>query len=1464
MHRILATILTMMAGFSASAADPAPLKVLFLGDRGHHVPAERFAILRPVFASRGIDLTYTEKAGDLNPDTLKKYDALIVYANNERITPGQEKALIDYVEGGGGFVPLHCASFCFLNSPAYIDLVGAQFKSHGTGVFTATSAKPDHPILAGYRGFESWDETYVHTKHNDKNRTVIEVRVDGDKREPWTWVRTQGKGRVFYTAWGHDERTWGDPGFQELVERGLRWAVGQDPTRVTRPAGKLKTAFDRPFAVPEMTPKRTDVKPFTFDDVGKKIPNYTASKQWGVQGEPLNMMQTPLTPAESQKHVVVPTGFRAELFVTEDELGGKPVCMAWDEKGRLWAALTVDYPNELKPPQQGRDSIVCCEDTDGDGRGDKVTVFADKLSVPTSLLFSNGGVIAFSATQTLFLKDDDGDGKADTRTVLFGTWNMRDTHGGPSNMQYGLDNWVYAMQGYNDSQLTVGGEDHRFRQGFFRFKPDASALEFLRSTNNNTWGLGISEEGIIFGSTANGNPSEFLPIPNRYYEAVRGWTPSLVLGGIADSNRFLPITEKVRQVDHHGGYTAAAGHSLYTARTYPDAYWNRTAFVAEPTGHLVATFVIRSDGSGFKSSNPFNLFASDDEWTAPIMAEVGPDGNVWVLDWYNYIVQHNPTPQGFRTGKGAAYETDLRDKTKGRIYRVVHESTGKPTGTDAALSLADASPAELVAALTRDNLFWRRHAQRMLVERGNSDVAPALIALTRDQTVDPIGLNVGVIHALWTLHGLGQLDGSNPDATNAAVAALKHPAPGVRRNAVQVLPRTVNSVAAVLDAGLTDDPNMQVRLLAVLALADLPPTPAAGKAIADVLARPENARDRWLPEAATVAAANNDAFFLRAVGSAPPSPKTATVAAAVAEHLARGEPTDVTGVLTGLTTADPVIVDAVLRGLAAGWPTDRTFPLDDETEAAIAALGEALPLERRAVLARLAVRWGSRHAAKLGMAISDALTAVVDNPNVGIAERLAAARELVGYRPDDEAVAKRLLALVNPQAPPTLSAGILNAVRVSRAAGVDRLVLDQMANMTPAARTAAVSVLLTRPDWTRTLISGIDAGTVRLTELALDQQQALAAHPDEAVRTAAVAALNRGGAMPNADRQKLIVDWSAVATSQGNATAGKAVFTAQCAKCHKHSGEGQQIGPDLTGMAAHPKAELLVHILDPSRSVEGNFRVYTVTTLDGLVLQGVLASESRTAVELIDAEGKTHAIPRDDIDVLRGSTKSLMPEGFEKQIDKRQLTDLLEFLTQKGRYLPLPLDKIATVTSAEGMFYDRAAPAERLVLPDWKPRTVAGVPFVLTDPRDGRTKNFVMLHGPVGTIPPTMPGQVSLPCNAPAKAVHILGCVSGWGFPYSREKSTSMIVRLHYVGGESEDHPLVNGVHLADYIRKVDVPGSKHAFAFPNGQQARVTAVMPTKPDVIERIELIKGKDQTAPIVMAVTIETPTIGPVDQ
>src|SRR5690606_38693901 len=203
----------------AQSTTPDKLQVLFLGDDGHHQPAARVRQILPFMAGQGIDIFYTERLSTLNPDVLSRYDVVMLYANHPHLSAEREQALLDFVAGGGGLVAVHCASAMFGNSDAYISLVGGAFKSHGADSFRTDIVLPEHPAIQGVPNFASWDETYVHTKHNP-DKEVLSVRRTGAHEEPWTWVRTHGEGRVFYTAWGHDGRTWSKSGFQELLNRG--------------------------------------------------------------------------------------------------------------------------------------------------------------------------------------------------------------------------------------------------------------------------------------------------------------------------------------------------------------------------------------------------------------------------------------------------------------------------------------------------------------------------------------------------------------------------------------------------------------------------------------------------------------------------------------------------------------------------------------------------------------------------------------------------------------------------------------------------------------------------------------------------------------------------------------------------------------------------------------------------------------------------------------------------------------------------------------------------------------------------------------------------------------------------------------------------------------------------------------------------------------------------------------------
>jgi uncharacterized protein len=243
----------------------------------------------------------------------------------------------------------------------------------------------------------------------------------------------------------------------------------------------------------------------------------------------------------------------------------------------------------------------------------------------------------------------------------------------------------------------------------------------------------------------------------------------------------------------------------------------------------------------------------------------------------------------------------------------------------------------------------------------------------------------------------------------------------------------------------------------------------------------------------------------------------------------------------------------------------------------------------------------------------------------------------------------------------------------------------------------------------------------------------------------------------------------------------------------------------------------------------------------------------------VNAEAQKIALQREDIDELTATTKSLMPDGFEKQLKADDVVNLLEFLTARGKYLPLPIEKFATSVSTKGMFFDPQSDFERMTFSDWGPKTFEGVPFRLVDPNGDKTPNVILFYGPNGTQAPKMPKSVEMPINSSVAAIHLLSGVGGWAYTGGGGgKSVTLTAKIRYADGTTEDHPLRNGVEFADYIRRVDVPGSKFAFGLRGGQQIRYLAIRPKRTEPIAALDFVRGSDSVAPIIMAVTLEFPT------
>jgi mono/diheme cytochrome c family protein len=392
-------------------------------------------------------------------------------------------------------------------------------------------------------------------------------------------------------------------------------------------------------------------------------------------------------------------------------------------------------------------------------------------------------------------------------------------------------------------------------------------LQFLYQFNNNTWGFGQNAYGDIFGSTANGNPTFYGYLPAYILNPTqvnsggrrRGFrnpdsadataaAPQLrripSARSMAGGMRMHPNTPNVRMVDNFGGYTAAAGHAFMVSDALP-ARLQGKALVTEPAAKLIGIMDIRQEGGGYNATDGFNLLASSDEWMSPIFADVGPDGAVWVIDFYSFIIQHNPTPNlrsaGIEatTGQGGAYvtENNLRDQTHGRIYRVVWKDGPKSS----IHSLAGANPAELVQALDSGNQFWSLTAQRLIVDRKLTDAAPAL----KKRVISGAG-GTGAIHALWALAGIGALDRD----THQKALLDKHPA--LRRNAIRALLANDGGRQLFFSSPVIQDPDLLTREVAFVKLAEFPTIPEIQTVVTQLPRIPANSSDSYLNDALTL------------------------------------------------------------------------------------------------------------------------------------------------------------------------------------------------------------------------------------------------------------------------------------------------------------------------------------------------------------------------------------------------------------------------------------------------------------------------------------------------------------------------------------------------------------------------------------------------------------------------------------
>jgi putative heme-binding domain-containing protein len=974
------------------------------------------------------------------------------------------------------------------------------------------------------------------------------------------------------------------------------------------------------------------------------------------------------TPEEERKALHLPPGFEIQLVAAEPDIH-KPLNLAFDDRGRLWVTDTVEYPFPRPVGTPGRDTVKILSDFRPDGRAGKIQTFADGLNIPIGLLPYPSGreAIVHNIPNLYLMQDTDGDGRADVRQVLYGVIGHRDTHGMTNAFTWGFDGWIYACHGFsNDS--NVQGSDHRpihMQSGnTYRLRPDGSHAEYLTHGQVNPFGLAFDPLGNLYSCDCHSRP---------VYQLLRGaWYPSF--GKPDDGLGFGP-----EMVTHDHGSTGIGGISYYAADQFPEAY-RGNVFVGNVVTNRINRDRIVWHGSTPKGIEEPDFVWSEDNWFRPVDIELGPDGALYVADFYNRIIGH--------------YEVSLthpgRDRTSGRIWRIVYRGTdGKQPPAPSAIDRSRSSIGDLIADLGHANLSVRLAVANQLVERGKrvEDVVAAVRGIMRHEA--PVRQRV---HGLWVLQRLGAVDettwqsaATDPDrelrvhhlktliewselpesARGLAIQALRDVDPFVRRAAAEALgahPALANLRPLLALRQTTSADDTHLIHVARMALRDQLKTADIWNG-QETLGLTERDRRDIADVALGVPSAQAAAYLASYLQKVDETPKNQQ---RFVHHIARYGAPDQTEGLNGLIghaqrhgrRVQAELIQAAHRGFQ-----ERGTPPG-------AALHELAVAHARSLL-------GSSDAGNLNLGIELAsglrlkeaqgpLKDVAEKPGSPSAQRSAALTALLAIDPagNEPLVVKVLRDEAAPIELREAAAGLLAAS--GRPDAPRRLV--EMVSLAPGPLQTAIAVgLARRRAGAEALLDAIASGKAS-ARLLQDQRVALALKQAKPRRLEERLKSLLAGLLPADQKLVALIDRRRAGfrkTSSHPPESGIPVFEKNCGICHQLGGKGARIGPQLDGIGSRGVDRLVEDILDPNRNVDQAFRTTNLALKDGQVVSGLLLREEGEILVLADSQGKEVRVPKSSVEERQTSPLSPMPANLVDQVPEEDFYRLIAYLLSK-------------------------------------------------------------------------------------------------------------------------------------------------------------------------------------------------------
>lgn len=963
--------------------------------------------------------------------------------------------------------------------------------------------------------------------------------------------------------------------------------------------------------------------------------------------------QRAYTAQESLAAMKVSEDFKVEVFLTEPQVMS-PVEMVFDENGRIYVAEMLDYPEDPPPGKPARSRIKLLEDTDGDGKYERTTIFADQVLQVSGLQPWKGGLIVTSAPDIFWMKDDDGDGKADVRKVLYTGFPKVNPEARITNPRYGIDNWIYTSNNGRDGTITA--PDHPERPGIlvrgmdFRFHPIRDIAE--PSSGVAQFGLTFDDWGNEF-ITENTTHLRHVILPMNYIarEPLLD-VPSFALNIYEEGKvpaQIFPLTgpqewrqkrtalrqqrydeRGLNRIEYVGGYfSGASGGTVYSGDAWPASY-RGSIFTGEVSANLIHRDVITPDGMTFKAARAkegVEFIASADQWFRPCNFTNAPDGNLYFTDVYRLFIE---TPESIpeEIKKGMDF---YAGDTLGRIYKITSNSPGNHR--DLRPRLGSASNEELVKNLEHLNGWHRITAQRLLVERQDKTAIPVL-----RKFLDETKSSLGRVHALWTLEGLDALD------EQMVIQALKDSDSRVREHALRLAERVVQKSQKISEAiiAMASDADIRVQFQLAFTLGQLKSERALNALAGLAERRSDNA---WFRLAILSSVADRASQFftsLRARGFEQPE-MFGQLAALIGARMDKGELDRFLSDVGKLKQPEPA-----LGGLNKGLKLANAKNLKvAHAEPAITAL-LANPDEGVQKSASETARYFDLPGI-VARALADSQNTALD-----LKKRVNATRTLRGGR--FESVKDVLEKLIQSDQSEVQIASI-DSLSSFDDPKVAPILLGGWSKYSPGVRTQVLAAMLGERTRMKALMDAIEQGQIERTMIDASMQAKLFDHPDEAVAARARTFFKQD----TSERAAVVAQYRDVLNLKGDVNRGRELFETSCAKCHIPQRGRPRIGADLSGINNKTKEELLNSILNPSEAIEPRFVNYVVTTKDGRILDGILANETPGSITLRNADAD-ETILRRNIAQIRASQLSLMPDGFEKNSSKQALADLIAYL----------------------------------------------------------------------------------------------------------------------------------------------------------------------------------------------------------